>query len=140
MAAKDQQRADAATVDGSPEVVETPIDAVAASEAMVAKVAGHGFDTFPNQFAEEIANQRALADARAQGAREGLAARDAELARRPGGVSHLREIARQEAAKAYQEEYDRARRGDGDAPGTISPDEQAAAVKAAVAEPTDRPS
>lgn len=137
--AKEQQ-----SPDGTLEVVETPIDAVAASEVVVAKVATQGFDTFPNQFAEEIANARVIGDAAAAGARDGAAAAQVAVAQQPGGVSHLREIARQEAAKAYQAAYDAAVQGGVthvEVPAAVAPpiEQQQQVNQAAVADPTARP-
>lgn len=136
--AKDQQP------DGTLDVVETPVDAVAAAEVIVDKVSRQGFDTFPNQFAEEIANARAISDAAAAGARDGAAAAQVAQAQQPGGVSHLREIARQEAARAYQEAYDAAVKGGVthvEVPAAVAPPiaQQQAVNEAAVNNPNDRP-
>src|SRR5690348_4779532 len=90
-------------------VQEIPMDAVGAAEQMAEQVKGHGFDTYPNQFAEENARARELARAAADGARDGAAAAEAEHQQQLEGVSALREKARIENARRYQEAFDKAK-------------------------------
>ncbi len=131
--------------DGVLEVVNTPVDAVTASQTIVEQVSHQGFDTFPNQFAEEVANARVVADATAAGARDGAAAALVAQAAAPGGVSHLREQARAEAAKAYQAAYDAAAKQNIThvevpvAPVAPPIEQQQAVNEAAVNTPNDRP-
>lgn len=128
---KDQSQAASAD---SGNVVELPLDAVAAGEQMAETVKGHGFDTYPNQFAEENARARELAQAAADGARDGAAAAEVAHQQQVEGVSALREKARIENAKRYQEAYDKAH-----ADRTADLQKQAQAVKDAVQNPQDRP-
>ena len=133
MADDTQNQNQAASAD-SGAVQDIPVDVVAAGKQMAETVAGQGFDTYPNQFAEENARARELAQAAADGARDGAAAAEVEHQQQVEGVSALREKARIENARRYQAEFDKAK-----ASRAADLQKQAQAVKDAVANPQDRP-